>query len=383
MAFHRLNAPLRTNESFKNMMQEDHHHGEMILTSLKTFQPVSNVVLDYMHLVLLGTLRTIMYMLLAGPLKVRQPFHIVQEMSNLMVAIASWVPSDFVRKTRSLKYVKRFKATEWRLLLFYVGVVVFSVLDKHLHEHLLVLHVAMTIVAQPNLLECFADYAHDLMFFFVKTFISVYGKDYVNHNLHNLIHLVPEAKKHGTVDKFSAFKYENFVQRLKSMVREGEQPLHQISRRYGELKQRMRDSNPKKESEKSGFHLSGLHNNGPLLLGCSNPQFSSLSEKSIGQLNLSKANCCCLLADGSIVVVENFASSEQSAHSRVIIGRKYLSQSDLYTFPCRSSLLDIFFVQNLSSLSLWPVESIKSKCFRIPFKEDFAVLPLLHSHRKD
>lgn len=105
------NAPLRTDESFRNQEDEEHHHGESVLCKLNTFNPVSNVPFDYMHLVLLGVFRTLVYMLLSGPKCVRQSGACFARISEYLVNVASWVPCDFVRKTRSLLFVKRFKAT--------------------------------------------------------------------------------------------------------------------------------------------------------------------------------------------------------------------------------------------------------------------------------
>ena len=373
MAFHELKSKLRTDESFINQEQENHHLGDALLTSLNGFLPVTNVPLDYMHLVLLGCLRKMIYMLIGGPLNVRQASHIISRISECLVSLAPWVPKEFVRKTRSLEYVKRFKATEWRMLLFYVGIVVLSVLPKHLYQHFLVLHVAMTILAHPHLSQTHWQYAKSLMIYFIKNFKLLYGKEYVSYNIHNLAHLADDVQIHGSVDNFSAFKYENFLQALKRMIRKGEKPLQQVHRRYEELKKKT--AVPPSQSGRIVF--SGLHCNGPLLPGCTNPQYSALDNQKLGlKLSVSPADCCCALQDGSIILLENIAQSKEN--TTVLIGRKFLSVKDLYTIPCNSSLLGIHRVSALSSLSSWPLESFKSKCFRIPFEEDFAVIPLLH-----
>ncbi|KAK3916436.1 Phosphopantetheine adenylyltransferase [Frankliniella fusca] len=212
MAFLKLNCPTRTDNSFNLQLQEEHHHGPTILSSLKSFQPVTNVVLDYMHLSLLGVMRKLFFMLLAGPKSVRQSASTVSKMTKLLEALSAWVPSDFARKCRSLKFVKKFKATEWRLILFYVGVVLFQgTLPKHFYEHFLVLSVAMTVLSSEEHIQLHLDYARELIIYFIKTFMEVYGKKYASHNIHNLVHLVDDCKVHGTVDKLSAFLFEKFL----------------------------------------------------------------------------------------------------------------------------------------------------------------------------
>lgn len=375
MCFLDWTCPLRTDQSFREQWQEEHHKGESILCELKTFKPVSNVPLDYMHLVLLGIFRTMVYLMLAGPTRVRQSGACFAEISENLVNFAAWVPSDFVRKCRSLQFVKKFKAVEWRLLLFYVGVVAFaSALPKHLYEHFLILHVIMTIISCEEHLESHSTYAQELASCFTQAFMKLYGKTFVNFNLHNLTHLIEDCKIHGVVDKFSAFKYENFYGLLQKMVRKGDKPLQQISRRYSELKMKKNQSQVKH----SRSQYSGLHNDGPLPPWCINPQFSSFSEPGKCKLTTSKPNNCCCLVDGSVIVVENFASL-RSNKSKVVVGRKFLQELPLYEVPCNSTIFGIKFVSKLSALQTWPVESIKKKCFRVPLKTGFAVFPLLHA----
>lgn len=375
MTFPDCNAPLRTDDSFNQLSQEDHHHGSTILSKLKSFKPVTNVVLDYMHLVLLGVLRTLMFMWIAGPKKVRQGGQVLAQISQHMESLSEWVPCEFVRKPRSLTFVKRFKATEWRMLLFYVGVIVLSHLPQHLYQHFLVLHVAMTIYARPDLCYEYMDYAKEIVMFFLQTFKRLYGKEFIVHNFHNLCHLWLDVLNHGPLDSFSAFKFENFLQKLKRMIRKGDKPIQQVAKRYEELKQsQSQEQSPQTWRD----YLSGLHCSGPLPAGCFNPQYSSFFDpiRSI-KINLSNANCCCKLNDDSIIQVENIAHSAEK--KLVFVGRKFLDVKDLYSIPCPSSLLGIHHVSNLSpNLSFWPCSELTFKCFRMPVKGGFAVIPLIH-----
>lgn len=53
--------------------------------------------------------------------------------------------------------------------------------------------------------------------------------------------------------------------------------------------------------------------------------------------------------------------------------------SDLYTEAAQSSLLDMFRVENLSELQVWPISLIDRKCFRMPLENGFAIVPRRHS----
>ncbi|CAI6365764.1 unnamed protein product [Macrosiphum euphorbiae] len=44
---------------------------------------------------------------------------------------------------------------------------------------------------------------------------NTFSNEYVTYNVHGLIHIPNFVKIHGPLDKFSAFKFENFLQIIK------------------------------------------------------------------------------------------------------------------------------------------------------------------------
>jgi len=55
-----------------------------------------------------------------GDLRIRLPFRNVQLISSALIhLVKNCVPIEFQRKPRSLNYVKKWKATEYRQLLLY------------------------------------------------------------------------------------------------------------------------------------------------------------------------------------------------------------------------------------------------------------------------
>lgn len=93
----------------------------------------------------------------------------------------------------------------------------------------------MRILSSKDLDE-YLTYAQDLIHFFIKTFIKLYGIQNISHNVHSLIHLVDDVRRFGPVDNLSAFKFENYMQILKKYLRKTEKPLQQVVRRYIEKK---------------------------------------------------------------------------------------------------------------------------------------------------
>lgn len=54
---------------------------------------------------------------------------------------------------------------------------------------------------------------------------------FVIYNVHALAHLAQECLSYGSLDKFSAFPYENFLKSFKNSLKSGYKPLQQAARR--------------------------------------------------------------------------------------------------------------------------------------------------------
>lgn len=104
MTFPENNAPLRTDLSFRQMTDEDHHTGTSPLTDT-SIDMVGAFPHDYMHLVCLGVTQRLLDLWLST--------------GALCVRISSQQIFDFARKARSLDERLRWKATELQQFLLY------------------------------------------------------------------------------------------------------------------------------------------------------------------------------------------------------------------------------------------------------------------------
>lgn len=112
-----------------------------------------------------------------------------------------------------------------------------DILREDIYFNFLTLHVAITILANPNVLRTphyIIYYANELLKHFVNSYENIYGKKYVSFNIHNLLHLADDVKHFGSLDTFSAFPFESYISSLKKLIRKGEKLLQQISRRLEE-----------------------------------------------------------------------------------------------------------------------------------------------------
>lgn len=294
-----------------------------------------------------------------------------------MKNLKQYTPKEFARKPRSLKYLKHWKATEYRQILLYTGPIVLkSMLSQDSYNHFISLHVAIRILCNESIKNAYTEYAETLLKHFIESFGTLYGKHHISHNIHNLFHLTEDVKNFGILDNFSAFKFENFMQVLKKLIRKSEKPLQQLFRRY----EAQHITTEIKKTNKLYPIKSIYHSNGPLLFLSSNPQYKS-AECTFFKLDAnSKANDCCgRLQDNIILLLRNIAYSTESKEL-VIIGNEFECKENYYNTPCDSSVLNIYKVSQLSELKMWPLHTVNIKYAKYPLNNDvYIVIPLLHN----
>lgn len=117
--------------------------------------------------------------------------------------------------------VARWKATEYRLFLLYLGPLVLkNVPPTALYENFLLFHSAITIlICKVNISNMKCEVANKLLCTFIDHCEEVYGTEYLVYNVHMLRHVSDDVKKYGLLDNFSAFPFEIFLGQLKKLVR--------------------------------------------------------------------------------------------------------------------------------------------------------------------
>jgi len=84
--------PLRTNEDFRSRRQEEHHNGETILSELEDYDLVDEVVLDWMHVTLLGAVRKLLHLFKGGKLGVRFQYNLIIVISAMPESMQNFIP---------------------------------------------------------------------------------------------------------------------------------------------------------------------------------------------------------------------------------------------------------------------------------------------------
>jgi hypothetical protein len=239
-----LDCPKRTNDDFINWVDVNYRPSYTPLVRIPDLDFVKSIILDFMHLVCLGVTRTMLLIWCNGELPHKLSRKLIQIVSGFMKNNCRSLHVEFVRQPRDLKYLLRFKATEFRSFLLYLGPVALKgVLTDEKYNNFLTLHVAVSIMLNPK--SCkkpdLTEYARSLLRHFVQNFINLYHEMFITHNFHGLIHLTDNVEYFGTIldsitlDTISAFPFENYLQTIKKMIKGNNKPLEQIGKRLGQI----------------------------------------------------------------------------------------------------------------------------------------------------
>ena len=213
--FPQTRALRRTNLSFRNQTQIQHHKGKSCLIGL-AIDMIKAIPLDPMHLLDLGVIRKLLNAWIgSNHPNVKIPAYKINELSKILLSFAPYIPSDFARKSRSLDDLPRWKATELLLFRKYVGPVAFKpILHEDFYLNFLNFHVATRLLSDSELSRDkeVVNYCKTLLTNFVKDSQRLYGRQFVSHNVHNLMHIPEDVLHLGPLESFSAYPFENYMQ---------------------------------------------------------------------------------------------------------------------------------------------------------------------------
>lgn len=364
--FKETHNALRTNESFKNRNQEEHHTGRSILEKLDIGM-VSQILIDYMHLVCLGVVKRMLQFFLRGNKSIRLSAEVINTISRYLIAIRAYIPSEFARKPREFQDVDKWKATEFRQILLYTGIVVMKpILSQIYYDHFVTLSVAIRILSDPQLCQTLNAYANSLLLWFVSNYGNLYGDEYLSYNVHNLLHLANDVQTFGPLDNFSCFKYENHMQKLKKKLHQSGKPLEEIYNRISEEAQI-----PIRPYSIVQYPIAIFTNKNEI----SHVQFKSF------KISKKKNDNTALLYNNDVVFVSNIFYNNDVLFVRA---QRFVNKKSFFNIPCASEKFGIFVISHANSdIIEIPVKQIKSKCLKIKsFNDDnsHVVIPLLESN---
>lgn len=344
---------LRSDALFENLIYEDHQRSKSVLSELD-IGLVTQVPLDYMHLICLGIMKKLIHAWVEkGPKRCKLSAISVESISlRLSIISQNHYPKEFSRRPRPLKLFKFWKATEFRSFILYLGPVVLqNILSKELYDHFLLLHCAIYILASDFAkVEAMRNYANELLHCFVENISYYYGNEFLVYNVHNLLHIVKDVENFGCLDNFSAFPFENFMgSTLKRMLRSPNNPLQQVAKR---LEEKNFCGNFPLKSEKVVIIKNGKIRS--IKLPGSNCVAS-----------LSLANSCFFTKSGDIVIVKSIEDIGISNCFKLYCDF-FLHKFNYFMIPLESSKLGIYGLHSLQSGKVILSTDLSKKCVLLP-----------------
>ena len=219
---------LRTDHSFRTKKDVLHHHRSSIIENLRYLDCVACIPLDAMHLAELGIMKRMAeYIFKTDKRSITIPNvslnpATIRAFNAALTALRPFISRhDFARKPpKNIRDISRFKATEFRQLLHYTGVVLFKqFLSPSVYHHFLRFHVAIRLLSSHPWCIQFNAYANSLLSDFVKLSKDFFTDSFICYNLHSLLHIALDVLKLGSLYSFSAYFAENFYGFLKKFLK--------------------------------------------------------------------------------------------------------------------------------------------------------------------
>jgi hypothetical protein len=337
------NVICRTDQSFRNGSQPEHHKARSPFENLP-IDMIKQFPIDYMHQVCLGVTKKLILMWMRGKRRnTKLSAGQVEQISLNMLSLKRFIPQEFARKPRSLSEVDRWKATEFRQFLLYTGQFALKdILPDPLYQHFMCLSVSINILVSENLSERHKDYAGQLLKYFVEQCKDLYGDEFLVYNVHSLIHLKDDVEEYQSLDNCAAWVFENYMQQLKKKVRSGTNPAAQLVKRVLE-----------------SMDAGGKNRTKQYKIACKKPN---------NAYNMNNGKYC--------YVVQRLDPENK------YLCRVYHTPTNLFHFPCNSSLIGFVKFQHLNyEMKAIDAQKLTTRCVKLQIEQDnfVAFLPLQHS----
>lgn len=238
----------RTDSGFRARLDELHHKEQSILEDLieADGSPMLDMVTkfpvsDPLHLLDEGVMKKCINIWLNGTKtnpKMKWPKATVAIFDKQILDWNRELPSDFCRKMRSLQYLAHWKATEFRHVLLYIGIVAFKdKLTEPEYLNFLRLCLAVRICSSEAYVkkEAYKDIAQTLLSGFCKHFCIIYGFNEIVSNIHNIAHVMDDVNNFGSLNSISTYPFENHLKDIKLQIHPSNSSIEQVSRRLAEI----------------------------------------------------------------------------------------------------------------------------------------------------
>lgn len=372
MSFPQIDCNRRTDESFRDRVDDEHHQIDSCIELLPIDMVSDFVIADPLHLLELGMMRKLLRIWIFGEItkNLKLPKRDIIDLNYLLLNCNYSKPKEIHRSVRSLDSIKHWKGSEYRTVLLYVGIVVLKdVLQSDVYDHFLHLFCAVTICSADMYKE-FVPLAKILFDKFINMYIDLYGQHAVSSNVHNLCHVTENVQRFGNLNTISTYPFENAARLLKLKLKQCNKSIEQASKRITEA-----NSIPKtREIAAPMIELkySYVSQQCPHILLYAHFRIKNVifSSKRFGdKWFMTKKD----------EIVE-FKCVMNVNNETVICGAPITKKKNFFTKPFDSSFINIHLCEKKYAKDQpYRLDNIKCKLFCLHFKENFVFIPLLHT----
>ena len=339
------------------------------------FDLINNVPFEPMHQIYLGACR-ILLLKLIEPGKFKLDKNSFGKLEQYISLINLTTPMEFQRKLSCFLQISKWKATEFRHFLLYVGPFALrNVCDKYMYKLFMQLSTSVRILSSKDLVKCAShlEYAKKLLISFVKNFQRFIGIEYCTYNIHSLVHIADDVIKFGNLENFSAFKFENHLRKLSDFIRPCGKQLQQLGRRLSEREtlsyaifDQVHIVKFKKEysSFRTPLNLNHARFFSHVTNECYTFQINGKDQFALTEDDrYCKIRAVCVIDEKISLIVSYFTLCE-----------------DYLTYPV--SLKDLFNISKVDALSdehcIIKLHQITKKCYPIKYEGNLNLVPLIH-----
>lgn len=175
-----------------------------------------------MHIACLGVMRKMLNMWIKGDSRLSPTQRNI--LSNRLVLLSAYVPTEFSRKPRSLKDFERFKASGFRFILLYAGPIILKdLLSAQKYKIFLKLHISTSNNDKNLAYKCIKQFSSEIP--------TLYGSEEDVYNMQSIVHMAQDILTENYMHKFSCFHFENYLGQLLRLIRCSNNPLQQVIKR--------------------------------------------------------------------------------------------------------------------------------------------------------
>lgn len=240
------NSIRRTDADFRAQTCANHHKEVSLMQTLDINMITSFPSSDPLHLLDLGIMKRCLLRWVFGEMGYTRKWSksSTERVSRLLECCQPYMPTDIHRAIRGLDSVRKWKGTEYRTVLLYVGMALFEeVLDEDEFNHFMILSVAVRICSS-SMYKNYIPIAEKMFKNYVQNYGRLYGEHTIGSNVHLLNHIVEDMNAHNinNLINISTYPFENCLRLIGLSLKHGYLPLEQISRRIIE-KSQLQNSN--------------------------------------------------------------------------------------------------------------------------------------------